>query len=83
MGGAKSPKVELALHLQQEQQKLKNKAISELNRQSIPSDQSKLNETAKKLGIEKASLNTKKMLDSIEDDKNHLNQLANKFKIKK
>lgn len=82
-GYSKSPKLELALHLHQEQQKQKNKNISQLNKNDIPNSGKDLEDTAKKLGIEKASLSTKKNLSNIEENPDKINNLASKFKSKK
>lgn len=78
-----SPKLELAMHLQQEQQKLKQKNISGLQTKSIPTDVKRLNEFAKNLGIEKGSLEIKKALDDISKNKNSMEDLAKKFKLNK
>ncbi len=82
-GYSKSPKLELALHMHQEQMKQKNKNISQLKNNEIPADENQLDDIAKKLGIEKASLSTKKNLSNLEEDKDKLDGLASKFKATK
>lgn len=75
-------KVELALHLAQEQQKLKRKNIENLDKEKLPTDVNKLADVAKKLGIEKSSLETKKSLEKMQSDKQSLNKLFEKFSSK-
>lgn len=74
-----SPKVELALRLQQEQNKLKSKNLSELKGESIPDEINELTEVAKKLGVETSSLETKKRISELEHDKKSLSELKSKF----
>lgn len=74
-----SPKVELALRLQQEQNKLKSKNLSELNGETIPDEINELTEVAKKLGVETSSLETKKRISELEHDKKSLSELKSKF----
>ncbi len=79
----KSPKVELALHLQKEQQKLKQRNLEALNRIELPADVKKITEFAKKLGIERGSVEVKKALDDILSNKDYMTKLSEKFKSKK
>ena len=76
-------KLELALRLQKEQQKLKKKNIESIREQDIPQDSFKLNEIAKKLGIEKSSLETKRSLEKLRNDESMLSKLKEKFTNKK
>lgn len=78
-----SAKIELAMHLQQEQQKLKQKNIDTLQQGNLPADQKKLYEVAKKLGIEKGSVEIKRVLENMQKDKKALNELAEKFHVPK
>lgn len=76
-----SAKLEIAMHLAEEQRKIKQKNIDSLGK-SIEIDHSKLTDTAKKLGIEKGSLETKKAIDDIEKDDQALQKLQAKFNRK-
>lgn len=73
-----SAKVEIAMNLANEQRKIKQRNIDSLN-QGMAFDVSKLNEVAKKLGIEKGSLETKKAIEGIEKDEESLKKLQEKF----
>ncbi len=75
-----SPKLELAMHLQKEQQKLKQRNIDSLSQTKLPTDVKKMTEFAKKLGIEKGSLEVKKALDDIMSNKDYMKKLSEKFK---
>lgn len=79
----KSPKIELALHLQKEQQKLKQRNIEAMTKTKLPTDVKKMTEFAKKLGIEKGSIEVKKALDDILSNKEYMAKLSEKFKTKK
>ena len=61
-------KIEMAMHLAAEQQKIKNKNIESLKNKSFSADPSRLNEVAKQLGIEKGSLETKKAIDKMQNE---------------
>ncbi len=74
-----NPRLELAMHLHDEQMKLKTKNIESIKNNEIPTDQKKLSEVAKKLGIEKSSLETKRKISDLESDKKSLSRLAEKF----
>ena len=76
-------KLQLAMHLQEEQRKLKNKNIESLKEKGLPVDADKLSEIAKKLGIEKGGLEVKKALSQIEKDKKAMSELEKKFKSDK
>jgi len=74
-----NPRLELAMHLRDEQMKLKEKNIESLKKGEIPTDMKKLSEVAKKLGIEKSSLETKRTIANLESDKHSLQRLSEKF----
>lgn len=76
-------KLELAMHLQKEQQKLKKKNIESMKESEIPTDVDKLSETAKKLGIEKGSIEANKALKKLASDKESISRLADKFSKKR
>ena len=76
-------KLELAMHLQKEQQKLKKKNIESMKETDIPTDVDKLSETAKKLGIEKGSIEANKALKKLASDKESISKLADKFSKKR
>lgn len=72
-----NPKMELALHLQKEQQRLKE---TKSGKTELPNDSKKLNEVAKKLGIQQDLAQTKMNFSELAKDKNSINKLAEKFK---
>jgi len=74
-----SAKIEIAMHLAEEQRRIKQKSIESLDNE-ITFEQEKLAEVAKKLGIEKGSLETKKAISNIEKDAKALEKLKDKFK---
>jgi hypothetical protein len=76
-----SARAELALHLSEEQMKIKQQKISSLSAETLPTDSKKLTEVAKKLGIEKGSLEIKKALDKISKDKDSMTKLSEKFAV--
>ncbi|MFP4368972.1 MAG: hypothetical protein ACLFR2_05270 [Candidatus Kapaibacterium sp.] len=78
-GNSSSAKLEMAMNLAKEQQKLKSKGIESLKKSDIPSDISKLTEVAKNLGIEKGSVETRKALDKLQNDKDYMSSLSKKF----
>lgn len=74
-----SPKIELAMHLAKEQQNIKNRNISSIYDKELPADADKLNAVAKKLGIEKGSLEVKNAIDNISKDPEKVAKLTEKF----
>ncbi len=72
-------KLQLAMHLAEEQRKIKNQNLENLKESSIPTDKRKLSEVSKKLGIEKGGLETKVALEKILKDKDNLKKLSDKF----
>ena len=76
-----SAKIELALHLQEEQSKIKLKNIELLNTGELPSDKKEIDEFAKKLGLEKGSIEIKSFIAKTEKNKNNLEMLEEKFKL--
>ena len=73
------PKVELALHLQQEQQKIKTRNIDTFSDKEIPMNGDELTEVARRLGVEKNSLETKANLSRLSTDEKSLSKLKEKF----
>lgn len=76
-------KVELALHLQQEQNKLKRKNLENIDDKLLNANPKKLAETAKKLGIDVGMLETKQAIENIIKNKDSLDEFSKKFKEKK
>lgn len=74
-----SPSFQLALHLHEEQEKLRKRNIESIDSGIIPEDRQKLTEFARKLGIDKGSVSVKKELSSLEADKELINSLYKKF----
>lgn len=72
-------KLQLAMHLADEQKKIKSLNIESLKSSPIPSDKKKLTEISKKLGIEKGGLETKAALEKLIKDKDKLKKLSDKF----
>jgi len=72
-------KVEIALNIQEEQKKLRNKNLEELKTTVLPIDKSKLTEVSKKLGIEVGGLEIKKEIDKLLNDEKELQNLKSKF----
>ncbi|MBX3042628.1 MAG: hypothetical protein KIT33_00890 [Candidatus Kapabacteria bacterium] len=72
-------KLQLAMHLAEEQRRIKTQNIESLNSTSIPNDKKKLSEISKKLGIEKGGLETKLAMEKLMKDKNLLKKLSEKF----
>ncbi|MCL5992423.1 MAG: hypothetical protein M1419_10045 [Bacteroidetes bacterium] len=70
-------KLELALHLLDEQQKLKEKDSSKFEDSEIHTDMSKLKEVAKSLGISKENIQPAR--SSVDDSKEMISHLADKF----
>jgi hypothetical protein len=77
-----SPKIQLAMHLREEQQKLKKQNLSSLDKEELPTDVEKLSKIAKKLGIEKGGLETRKALENMESDKELMEKLKSRFSKK-
>jgi hypothetical protein len=78
-----SAKIELALHLQQEQDRIKEKNMLSLSESNIPTDVSKVAEVARKLGIEKGAIEASKNISDIKDNDNILLKLTRKFNVNK
>ena len=78
-----SAKVELAMHLAEEQQKIRARSLTSLDEKEIPKDDSGLTKIAKQLGVEKGSLETRKNLEKIKSDLNSLKKLGDKFSLNK
>jgi uncharacterized protein with PQ loop repeat len=77
--GGVNAKLQLAMHLADEQRKIKTQNLENLKLSTIPSDKKKLSEVSKKLGIEKGGLETKVALEKILKDKDKLRKLSDKF----
>lgn len=73
-----SAKAELALHLANEQQKIKQKKYDKLN-EELNISAEKINEVAKQMGIEKGSLETKLALNQYMNNKEGMEKLKKKF----
>ncbi|MGA2298087.1 MAG: hypothetical protein ABSG15_11120, partial [FCB group bacterium] len=67
-----SAKLELALHLQEEQNKIKLKNIETLNMDELAVNADKIDELAKKLGLEKGSIEIKSRINELGKNKNNL-----------
>ncbi len=78
-----SARVELAMHLAEEQQKIRAKTLTSLDGKEIPKDDSGLTKIARQLGVEKGSLETRKNLEKIKSDLNSLKKLGDKFSLNK
>ncbi len=74
-------KLELALHLQEEQQKLKQKSLRSMDADEITANKDKLLEVAKNLGIGTSSISLKKQISDMKKDKEVISKLAKKFDI--
>ncbi|MBI5325165.1 MAG: hypothetical protein HZB41_07840 [Ignavibacteriae bacterium] len=70
-------KLELALHLLEEQQKLKEKETDKITDKGINTNISKMKEVAKSLGLSKENVRAEKPQDK--DNKEMISQLADKF----
>lgn len=71
--------VELANVLREKHIQQKAETLSTLHSAEIPNDPAKLSQQAKKLGVEQATLETKKKLSELESDEERLEQLRRKF----
>ncbi len=76
-------KLEMAMNLAEEQKRLKEKSLRNLAESRIKAEPGKLSEIAKKLGIEKGSVEVKSKMDEIDNDSGKLSKLAEKFSVKK
>jgi len=75
-----NPKVELAIHLIEEQRKIKTSALNSIKIDELPNEPDKLNEYAKKLGIEKGGLETKQAIERLISDEEHFKTISKKFR---
>ncbi len=75
------PKIELALHLQNEQQRLKQQNIESLKGISLESNREKLIEIAQKLRLEKSSVETQQKLEELNQNEQSLSKLKDKFSV--
>jgi len=73
-----SPDVNLALHLANEKQIMKQKHISELD-ETGNLDKKSLEKKAKESGLETGSLETKNLINRLEKDETKLSKLSDKF----
>ncbi len=74
-----SADVEMALNMANEQKRMKQDQIKEISSQKLEDDGKNIDEKAKELGIDKASLETKKALDNLSEDSSYYAKLADKF----
>ncbi len=77
-----SAKLEMAMHMAEEQQKIKTAGISRLLSEKEMLSGSETTELAQKLGVEKGTIETKKSLETFASDSKKLADLAEKFKSK-
>ncbi|NLO18867.1 MAG: hypothetical protein GX121_03150 [Ignavibacteria bacterium] len=75
------PKVELALHLLKEQQRLKQQSIASLKEESLAESREKLIEVAKKLKLEKNSVETQQKLEELKKNQQSFSKLKDKFSV--
>lgn len=75
-------KKDLALRLQQEKLKNKEQNLSKINDMDLSEKKTDFTNLAKKLGLEKGSLETKKNLSELQNDKAGIEKLAARFKGK-
>jgi hypothetical protein len=75
----KDAKLQLAMQLADEQNKIRSNDLENLNKNIKNADPDKLGKIAKKLGIEKGIDESKTNFDQIKSDKDTLNKLAQKF----
>jgi hypothetical protein len=73
------PRVEIALQIQKEQAELIKKKIEKIESVSVSANSEKLEELAKKLGINKTSILAKKNIEAIEKNKEIYKNLYDKF----
>lgn len=74
-----NPKVELAMHLIEEQRKIKTSQIDNLKIEDLPDESGKLNDIAKKFGIEKGGLETKQAIERLLKDEKYFERISKKF----
>lgn len=74
-----SAKVEIAINIAKEQQKIKQQSLEDFNSLNIPTDKEKLLEISKKLGIELSGFDIKKQINNIMNNDKELEKLKNKF----
>jgi hypothetical protein len=74
-----NPKVELAMHLIEEQRKIKTSQIESLKIEDLPEESGKLNDIAKKFGIEKGGLETKQAIERLLKDEKYFERISKKF----
>ncbi len=77
-----NPKLELAMHLKNEQQKIKSGEIESPDETELTSDMNKLSEAAQKLGIIKEKVESNKNLEKPGTDKSTISKLRKKFSDK-
>lgn len=77
-----SAKLQLAMQLANEQKEIKKKNINSLGTEKLPTDPEQLRNVAKKLGIERGSLETKNALEKLQQDKESISKLQSKMKKK-
>lgn len=75
-----NPKVELAMHLIEEQRKIKSSVLSNIKTDEMPHDPEKLSEYAKKLGIERGGLETKQAIERLLSDEDYFKTISKKFR---
>ena len=74
----KRPNVDLAIHLAEEKQKIKKKNIQSLSENKLDTNDS-IEDIAKKMKVEKGTIETKSTLDKYSTDKQSLEKLNSKF----
>jgi hypothetical protein len=72
--------VEMAMNIAQEQQRIRDKNIQNMQKDELDRDREALNRIAKELGVDKGSLETKKALENLSQDSDTFSKLADKFK---
>ncbi len=75
-----NPKLELAMHLIEEQRKIKVSLLNNVKADELPNDSAKLSEYAKKLGIEKGGLETKQAIERLVSDEDYFKTISKKFR---
>jgi hypothetical protein len=76
-----TPSVKLAMHLQDEQKKIKKEQFDKIQEFDIPTNVDELSEIAKKMGVEKGSLEAKRDISQLENNEEKLSKLADKFSV--
>jgi len=72
---------ELAMHLADEMQKIKQKNLQSISEKDIPKDSEKAKDIAKELGIETSTLETKSNLAKLKGDSKLMSKLSQKFTV--